>query len=116
MPGIAEDTLLFGDLGLTNVRYKARIRGPAARKVLTRLFQAQLPIHGESHLGGVGVFLAIVLPPANGAQSHRRGRIQGSIAAAWTAKSSFTSFHSGVDANPRRRFTAADRKPMDALR
>jgi hypothetical protein len=59
--------------------------------VLAGLVQAEGAVHGEADLGGVGVFLAVVFPPADGAQREGAGCLQGSASAAWAAK---TSLHS----------------------
>lgn len=50
------------------------------------LAQAQDSIHREVNLIGIIVLLPVVLPPADGAQSHRPGRFEGSCATARAAK------------------------------
>lgn len=57
----------------------------ALDEVDARLGQAQLPIDGEVHIGGVFVLLAVVFPPANRAQRQRGRNIQGSISTAGAA-------------------------------
>jgi hypothetical protein len=48
--GIAEGTLLFCGLGLTNVREEARMRGAKFHIVGARLVQAQLAVHRQADL------------------------------------------------------------------
>ena len=47
---IAKGTLLFGYLGLTNVRQKPRMRRADGGKVVPRFAQAQLAIHRQPDL------------------------------------------------------------------
>jgi hypothetical protein len=41
------------------------MRRAKLRVIGTRLVQAQLAVHGQAHFGGVLIFLAVILPPAN---------------------------------------------------
>ena len=71
--GIAQDTLLFGHLGLTNVREEPGVGSTASNKVLPRLAR-------------VLVFLAVVFPPAHWTKPHRRWRLKRPVSTARTAK------------------------------
>ncbi len=72
---IAEGTLLLSDLGLTNVREKTGMGRAIQRVVLAGFIQAEGAVHGQPHLGGVAVLLAIVFPPADRAQSQGARRL-----------------------------------------
>ena len=61
--------------------------------VLAGLIEAEGAVDGESNFGRVAVLLAVVFPPADGAQRQRVHGLQGPIAAAWTAK---TKLHQGL--------------------
>jgi hypothetical protein len=69
------------------------VGGSALFKIEACLFQALLPVHGQADFRRVGVFLAIVFPPANRAQAHGVWRLQRSESAAGTAESVFSCFH-----------------------
>jgi hypothetical protein len=57
-----------------------------------------LAVDGEAHFRGVGVFLAVVLPPANRAQPQGAGRIQCLVAAARASIAHFDRVtHTGMD-------------------
>jgi len=86
---IAEDTLLFGRLGLANVRQKAGIRSAEMGVVGSRLFQAELAVDGEANFGGVVVFLAVIFPPADRAKHERFRRFQSFISTAGATKADF---------------------------
>ena len=87
--GIAKGTLPFRGFRLTNVRQKTGVRGAELGIVDAGLKQAQLPVHGQTNLGGVVVLLAVVLPPADRAQLKGSRGFEGSIPAAGTAKTGF---------------------------
>jgi hypothetical protein len=72
----AEFALLFGSFGLTDVTQKAGMGSAAMSKVLAGFMQAQVAVHGLANLIGVFVFLAVVFPPANGAQRHGARRLK----------------------------------------
>lgn len=59
----AEGTLLFGDLGLTNVLEEAGMSGAELSVVGARLFQAELAVDREAHFSRITVLLAVILPP-----------------------------------------------------
>ncbi len=65
---IAKDTLLFGRLGLANIGQETRMGSAALGVVGSRLFEAELAVDGEANFRGIAVFLAVVLPPADGAK------------------------------------------------
>ena len=79
---IANVTLLFGGLGLTNVRQEAGMGCAALGVVGAGLIEAQLAVDGEAHFRGIVVFLAVVLPPANRAKLQGVGRIECLVSAA----------------------------------
>ena len=70
-------TLLFGVLGLAHVTEETGMGCAALGVVFAGLSQAQLAIHGEADLSGVIVFLAVVLPPADGAKAEGTRGFQG---------------------------------------
>jgi len=86
--GTAEGTLLFGDLGLTDVGDETGVGCAAMCIVLAGIHQAEGAVHGQADIGRVFVILAIVLPPADRAQCKRVGRLQRLIPAARAAKTS----------------------------
>ena len=71
-----EEALLFSELGLADVRQKAGMGRAAMGVVGTSLVQAEGAVHRQANLGGVHVFLAVVLPPADRAKGQRAGRVQ----------------------------------------
>ena len=87
--GTAEGTLLLSDLGLANVREKPGMGGAALSVVGAGFVQAEGAVDGEADIGGVFVLLAIVLPPADGAQRQRARRLQRLISATRAAKTGF---------------------------
>ena len=98
LKGIAEGTLLFCGLGLTNVREEARMRGAKFRIVGARLVQAQLAVHRQADIGGVLVFLAVVLPPADWTQPQGAGRVEGFVSTAGATIADFDcGTHTGID-------------------
>jgi hypothetical protein len=64
----------------------------AMREVLAGFIQTEGSVDGEADFGCVVVLLAIVLPPADGAQGQRTGGFQGLIAAAWTSIANLQKF------------------------
>lgn len=58
-------TLLFVDLGLTNVTDEAGVGGAALEVVVPGFPEAELAVHGQADFGRVAVLLAIVLPPTD---------------------------------------------------
>jgi len=67
--------------------------GRAAMGVVgASLGQAEGTIHGQTDIRGIVVLLAVILPPADGAQGQRLGRIQRFISAAWTTKTGHHNF------------------------
>jgi hypothetical protein len=96
--GIANVMLLFCRLGLTNVREKTGMGSAALNVVPAGFVERELAVDGEAHFRGVGVFLAVVLPPANRAQPQGAGRIQCFVAAARAAIAHFdSSTHNRMD-------------------
>jgi hypothetical protein len=59
--------------------------GSAALRVVdSGLFEAELAVDGEANLGGVIVFLAVVLPPANRTKLECFGSFESLVSAART--------------------------------
>ena len=63
--GIAKGTLLLSVMGLTNVREEPGVGGAAVGKMLAGFIQAEGAVDSEADIAGIGVFLAIVFPPAD---------------------------------------------------
>lgn len=78
---IAEVTLLLSDMRIAHIGEKPGMGRAAPRVRFACLNQAQMAIHREPDLIGVGVILAIIFPPANWTQGERLGRFQRSIPA-----------------------------------
>jgi hypothetical protein len=57
----------------------------AMSEVFTGFVQAEGSIDGEADLSCIVILLAVVLPPADGAQRQRAGGFQSLISAAWTS-------------------------------
>ncbi len=68
--------------------------GAALGEVYAGLGQAEVSVDGEAHFRGVEILLAVVFPPADGAESERIRGFQRPVAAAWTAK---LSLHACMD-------------------
>ena len=60
--------LLLSDLGLADIGQESGVGGAAEGEVLPSLVEAELAIHGQANFRGVFVFLAVVFPPADGAE------------------------------------------------
>ena len=67
------------------------------RIVFASLVEAQLAVDGQADIGSVDVFLAVVLPPANGAQAHRARSFESLRSAAGAAIQSCDGFHGSMD-------------------
>ena|ERR1700731_3829008 len=61
------------------------MRRSALGKVHPRLTQAERTIHRQTHLGGILILLAVVLPPAHRTELQSLRRRQRPVAATWTA-------------------------------
>jgi len=57
------------------------MRSAAFREEGAGLIKAQLTVNGETHLGGVIVFLAVIFPPADRTELKGAGCIEGFISA-----------------------------------
>jgi hypothetical protein len=57
--------LLLNKLGFAYVRKKPGMRRAAVGVVAPRLLQAEGAVHRVPDIGGVRIFLTIILPPAN---------------------------------------------------
>jgi hypothetical protein len=76
-------------LGLTNVRKKPGMSSAAMGIVHTGFVQAEGAVDGQADFAGVFVLLAVVLPPADRAQTQSTSRLQRLIAATRAAKANF---------------------------
>jgi hypothetical protein len=65
--------------------------------VSARLGKAQLAVDRKADFGGIGVPLAVVFPPADGAQSQCIGRLQSFVAATGTTEPGFNTIHLRID-------------------
>jgi len=120
--GIAKGTLLFGDPEIgdpktriagslrrksefspcwfANIRQKTRMGSAACGVVVAGFVQAQGSIHGEANVGGILIFLPVILPPAHRAQGQRRWRLQRPESAARATKTSLHHYSPfGLTAN-----------------
>ena len=96
--GTAKGTLLLSVIGLTNVREEPGVGCAAMGKMVTGLIQAEGAVHRQADIAGVGVFLAIVFPPADRAQPHGVRRFERLVTAARAAKLSLhQSVHVRID-------------------
>ncbi len=82
----AKGTLPFRYLWLADVGQEAGMRRTNLSEVVAGLSQAQLAVHGQTDFGRVGVLLAVIFPPADGAKTHCVGCLQRLVSAAGTAK------------------------------
>jgi hypothetical protein len=74
------------------------MRRAAVRIVVPGFLQTEGAVDGQAYIRGVFIFLAIVFPPANGAQSERVGHFERLITAARATKSGLNqSFHTNID-------------------
>ena len=72
--------------------------GAALHIIPARFVQAQVTVHGQPHLGRIGIFLAIVLPPADWAKAHCVGNFKRLISTAGAAKTSCDhTLHAFID-------------------
>lgn len=74
------------------------MRRAAEQIVIPGFLEAEGAVDGQADIQGIFIFLAIVFPPANRAQSERVRRFQGLVSAARAAKTSLQqSFHAYID-------------------
>ena len=59
--------------------------------------QAQLAVHCQPDLRRIAVFLAVIFPPANGAQTHRFWSLQSPVSTAGTAIEGRDCLHALMD-------------------
>jgi hypothetical protein len=90
---IGKGTLLFGRLRLTNVSQKTGMGCAELSEVLAGLSKAELAVHGETNIRGVAVFLAVIFPPADGAQNQSGRCNEGLIS---TTRAAITHFSCGA--------------------
>jgi len=84
--------LLLGKLGLAHVGKESGMGRAALGKMGAGLDQAEGSVHCQADLGGVAVLLAVILPPADGAQGQCLGRLQRLVSATWTTKTGHHNF------------------------
>jgi hypothetical protein len=53
-------------VGLTNVREKTGVGGAAVGEMHAGFIQAEIAVDGQANIAGVGIFLAVIFPPADG--------------------------------------------------
>ena len=96
--GIAKGTLLLSVMGLTDVREESRVGCAALGIMFTGFVEAEGAVHGQADFAGIFVFLAVVFPPADGAETQGIWRFQRLRSAARAAKLSLhQSLHIGID-------------------
>ena len=93
-------TLLLSDIRFANMGEIARMGRSAVGEMLTGFIQAEQAVDGKAGFSGVLVFLAVVLPPANGAQRQRACRFKRLVSATGTTKTCLRSFHIWMDEVP----------------
>jgi hypothetical protein len=81
-----EVTLLLRHLWFPHIRQKNGVRGAAPRIVHSSLVEAKVAIYGIPDPRGVGLFLAVVLPPANRTEREGVWRLQCPVPAARASK------------------------------
>ena len=91
-PNPWEPRLLLRELGLAHVRKESGMGRAALGEVGTGLSQAEGSIHRQPDFGGVAILLAIILPPADGTQGQRFGRVQRLVSATWATKTGHQRF------------------------
>lgn len=94
-------TLSLSQLRLADVGQKSWVGRTYPRVMTAGLRQAELPIHRKANLGCIDVFLTVVFPPADRAESHRTGCVKGLMSATRAAESDFDCFHEGIDEESR---------------
>jgi len=82
-----EGTLLLSDFRFSNVGEESRMGCTAVGIVPTGVVEAEGSVDCMTDIVGVGVFLAVVFPPADGAKPHCGWGFQSPEAAAGTAVS-----------------------------
>jgi hypothetical protein len=61
---------------LAHMRHESRMGRAALAEMHARLREAERAIDGEVNIAGVFVFLAVIFPPAHGAQGECAGRVE----------------------------------------
>lgn len=93
----AGGTLPFGQLRLAHVGQKTGMRRTNFKVVAAGLRQAELAVHRETYFRRIGVFLAVVFPPTDRAQTKSVGRFKGLVTATGTAESGYGLIHGRID-------------------
>lgn len=93
----AGGTSLFGQLRLADVGQKTGMRRTNIKVVAAGLRQAELAVHRETYFRRIGVFLAVVLPPADRAQFQGIGRFKRLASATGTAEPGCGLIHRRID-------------------
>jgi len=63
--------------------------GAALGVIGAGFFEAKLAVDGEANFGGVAIFLAVVLPPADGAKLEGFGGLESLVSAAGATEAHF---------------------------
>ena len=107
----AKGTLLLSDPWLADVGEKPGVGRATAEIGVAGLAEAEAAVHGEPHLGSVRILLAVILPPADGAQTEGSGSFQRLTSAAGAAKACCDRFHIQMDENCGRGMTRMPEPP-----
>ena len=105
----ATGTLLFVDLRSANIGEESRVGCPATGVVYPGLIQSQRAVDRHARLRRIFVFLAVILPPADRAQSERPGRSQRPASA---TGASVERFHVNLDGLSRSGLTGQIQEQM----
>jgi len=85
-------------MGLTDVREESRVGCAALGIMLAGFIEAESAVHRQANFVGIGVFLAVVFPPADWAEPKRIWRLQRLRPAARAAELSMHErLHTGID-------------------
>jgi hypothetical protein len=77
------------------------------------LIEAELPVDSKAHFRGVDVFLAVILPPANGAKPQSTGRIERFVS---TTRTTIPNFDCGAHLGFDGKRYATDYETRQAIR
>lgn len=93
----AQVTLLLRDLWFANVGEEPGVGGAALGVVHSGLGEAEFAVYGVSDFRSIGVFLAVVLPPADRTQGQDLGSLQCPVSAARASKTNQCRLHAQMD-------------------
>ena len=89
------------------------MRRAKLRIIGARLVQAELAVHRQADFGGVLIFLAVILPPANGAKPQSTGRIERFVS---TTRTTIPNFDCGAHLGFDGKRYATDYETRQAIR